>query len=145
MRTALILAGIAIMGFAAFTFTPAGSNLASIIASGDSATKQCLALLKEQYPSSSSDVSTTVSSDINGDGSDDRIVRLSDDASCGTNGCITEICLVVNGSNDVELLPFAYATNNLEVLTTKTDNFYDIKINDSIIVSWDGTHYAPAE
>ncbi len=132
------------MGFIAFTFTPVGSNLASVIAAQDGSTKECLGILQEQYPILSKEAATTVRSDINGDDVDDRIVHLTDSAYCGTNGCITEICLV-DGSNDVTPIPFAYATNNFEVLTTKTNNYYDIKINNNIIVSWDGTHYVPTE
>jgi hypothetical protein len=143
MRTVLAGVGLSLIAIAAFSFTPIGANVASVIEASDSRGAACLAEIMKLNGSATAITADITRADFNDDGTDDRVIRLTDDTSCGTNGCITEICLAKN--TGVELLPFGYATNALHVLETRSNGYYDITINENVTLSWDGTHYTPTE
>lgn len=143
MRNILIGAGFILLTILAISFTPIGANVASVIGATDSRSTACIAEAAKQHPNLTLDTVDVIKADLNDDGTDDRVLKLTDSASCGTSGCIHEICLL-EGST-VTVVTFGYAANTLTVLGTKTNGLYDLALNDTIHLSWDGERYAFAE
>jgi hypothetical protein len=144
MRTILLGGtGFAFIAIAAFSFTPLGSSLASVITTRDSLTAACLEAITTSLNDDAHHTYTIDKKDLNDDDADDRIVTFTDGASCGTNGCIHEICLTQGSA--VTRIPFGYAANRLTVDNSKTNNMYDITLNERITLGWDGERYVPTE
>ncbi len=144
MRTILIGGtGFTLLALAAFSFTPLSANIASVIGASDRLSTACIEQITTEGDTSSKSAYTIEKADLNDDGADDRIITFTDEASCGTNGCIHEVCL--SQGSAVTRIPFGYAATSLTVLSSKTNNMYDLTLNDSITLSWDGERYALSE
>ncbi len=143
MRTVLAGAVLSLIAIAAFSFTPMGANVASVIGAGDSTGSACFSQVTALHPNAARGESTITKTDLNDDGTDDRIIKLTDAASCGTNGCIHELC--VRTGSATELVTFGYAANDLVVLGTKTNGMYDLTLNSTVNLTWDGERYAFGE
>jgi hypothetical protein len=79
---------------------------------------------------------------INTDSFIDVIARVKSESTCGTNGCITTLHIVDDTTFEpIQLRGFTYATNKLTVMESITNGMHDVKINDTITMTWNGNHY----
>ena len=124
-----LLIGVPIITLAAFVFSmvSGGGGLAAAITGVNGTAKSCIIALNER------DGTELTAGDfeieyarINVDSQNDVILKNISDSYCGSAGCVFELCLVSGDS--VELLPFSYAGNELEVLATQNDQMYDIAL-----------------
>lgn len=145
MRTAIYIGtGLSLLTLTAFSFTPIGANVASVIGAGDQLGNACLEAINiDSAGAVPRDASEILKTDLNDDGTDDRVITLTNPESCGTNGCIHEMCLTRGSS--VERIQFGYAANTLTVLSTKTNGMYDLNLDNRITLNWDGERYALSE
>ncbi len=134
---------LSLTAIAAFSYTPIGVSVANVITATSNIHGACFDQVAKLHTNANRTESTSIKADLNDDGSDDHIITLTDTASCGTSGCITELCIADNGT--ATLIPFGYATNEVRVLETRNANYFDLMINEAITVSFDGTRYVPVE
>ena len=79
---------------------------------------------------------------IDNDSIKDFVLKGTSDPLCGSAGCIHELCLVTKDS--VRLIPFGFATKELAILNTLTEDFHDIELRkpSRVQMRWNGTNYA---
>lgn len=140
MRYGLFVFGLALLGYGAFSYAPLSASVANVISALDTHGAACLNEVVKLHQNATAVESILTKADLNDDGTDDRIIKLIDEGSCGTSGCIHELCIRQQG-NSVELIPFGYAANDITVTGTKTNGFYDLRLNSTINLSWDGNRY----
>lgn len=119
-----------------------GRQLAASLIGYSSDTNEIVDILNfESYPTidiDRDDIDMLEKVDLNGDGQEDVIVRVRNEAVCGNTGCPHEILLRSEGS--WERLEFGYSGNDLKVKSTRTDGYADIEINGTTL-RWDGWRY----
>lgn len=77
--------------------------------------------------------------DINKDGMNDILLQITHDSTCGTSGCIHE--LYINNTDGSVKKIFAYSAEKIDLMNTYTNGMRDVQINESAIMTWDGSRY----
>jgi len=138
----VLIAGVAIfavIGGSVFVFTEIPTELfASVIQSQNAQRyKNCISsfALPEKTDFTFKEV------ELNGDGREDVFVIHKDDASCGSAGCVHEIC--ISDNNTFTHIPFGYAAKTIATAQTQTSGMFDLILNNDkkLKMTWDGTRY----
>lgn len=120
-------------------------SLASVITGTSGVASKCVFAINERDGTAltTSDYETEYQ-DIDNNGTKDAVLKNTQDAYCGSAGCVFEICLVEG--NEVVLLPFSYAAEKLSIKNTYTNNMRDIDLvgKSRIKLVWDYTRYIHA-
>lgn len=136
---------VLLLGIAALPILHDGANFSALI--GLSGTQRaCGKVILNSYDEKikTSEMEFT-KSDLNNDGLSDFIVRLKSDATCGSAGCLYELC--IQNKESVQQVPFGFAGKTIEPTFELTNGMKDIVINDDdrMRLVWDGTRYVPIE
>lgn len=146
MRILLLIAFVFTATLTTLTLTPTGSQVATLIVAETDAYQQCLDSLASHYPELQQleerenlhvlrrQLEVT-------NNTPDLIFQLTDAKTCGTTGCIYELCLRDQSAS--RLVPFSLAGQKLEVLESSNNGMYDLRLTttDQLRLEWDGEHY----
>lgn len=141
MRIILSILSVLILALLTFSLTPVGSNVASAIAAQSSLQKNCVALVaaKHNIPNQKKNF-TVLTEDFTGDTINDYIVKINDQAACGSAGCIHELCRV--DGNTVTYVPFGFASTALTITKDLTQGYADIMLSNGMKAIWNGEQYS---
>ncbi len=126
-----------------FSYTPLSDQVAAAIVARDPLLRHCEALIAAAYhfEPDEADFTTTVT-DLNADGRSEYLVQAKHPTTCGTTGCIYEICSQQAGGA-IAHLRFGFSGTALSILDTFSEGMRDLKINNSTELHWDGKRYTP--
>lgn len=132
---------IGLLALGVFTYMPIGDQLAAAIMARDPLLRQCQALIASAYKLEPDDIDfETITSDLNADDQYEYLLRLNNKSTCGTTGCIYEICRT-NGGGEVSHLRFGFSGTTLTPLDTYTQGMRDLNLNNTTILRWTGDSY----
>lgn len=130
------------LGLAYVTVTDTDSMLALTLMSN--VKEQCTEQIKETYNDAATMEFITMQTHLNDDALTDHLVTVDGPGTCGSAGCIHELCISKNQGGGVTHIPFGYAALDITVLNTLTNGMRDLQVNndDALILTWDGTQYS---
>lgn len=139
---ALIGVTVCALGLTYVTVRDTDSMVALSLMS-DTAQQQCLAQIKDAYTTVPSIDFITTEMHLDGDATTDHLIMLDSMDTCGSAGCLYEICISKGQGGGVTHIPFGYAAQDITSLNTLTNGMRDLRINDddTLILTWDGTQY----
>ena len=128
---------------AAIQFTPLKEQVATVFTSSNTSYTRCTSALNRAYPNHDWTLNSAVAQSYNldDDTDTDYIFKLVSSSTCGTVGCVFQICL--NHGSETKLLPFNMAGQKLTPKGTRTAGMRDLQLttSDTINLNWNGTRY----
>jgi|GEM_PF-2132942 len=142
MNKRLFITGIIfllLLATSATYFSGSNANTATAWLWQNDASDHCIALLTQNDRQAGE--YTVQKARINTDDTTDYILKGRSDNLCGSAGCIYELCIYTD--TGMEILPFGYAAEAIELKGTATQSMYDIQLigKSSASFQWTGDKY----
>lgn len=141
MRLLLSIGFLVLCGLLGF-FALRGSVGMEALAILSGAQSECLRAIEVAHPHAVRDRFVIERTDLTGDTIADYVVEMVSDSTCGTAGCLFELC-IKNDLGEVTHVPFGYAARSIRPLDTISAGMRDIEVNSdgTIRLSWNGSRY----
>ena len=142
IKLAIGTGGLLLLGYFTFASITDSSSFFAQVIQTDKSDMQCIEMLRTVYPSIPKSSFKAEARDINSDGIDDYIVKLTDPTTCGSGGCIHEFCIVGEGGV-IQHIPFGHSAHSVNLGVTIQNDMRDIYINgdQNMWLVWSGKRY----
>lgn len=146
MKKAIVLIVLLSVGIAFFVFKNVNIDLAGLVILANTDLKSCETYIKKLHPEVLFSDLQFQKTDLDANTYDDYIVKIDTEATCGTTGCIHELCIGNQNSTSTNSI-FGYSAHSVAARDVMNNGMKDIELNEKIgpvILTWSGTEYTPA-
>lgn len=141
MRIFVIIVAIIILGYLAFLALKTELEQFALIAMSSDRFQECLQTIRLSYPEVGRGDLTISPAHLNNDTTIDTIVELVHESTCGSAGCVFELCVSDDGRYKHH--EFGFVAETITAQDALSNGMHDIIINNdsSLRLVWDGRQY----